>query len=222
MLENIKYAIFDMDGTLIDSLMLWDVLWEDFGERFLSVKGFRPEEKDDKAVRTMTLKDAMDHIHSVYNIAPDGAALLARANDMMREFYAETVQLKPGVREFLDTLRQRGVVMCVASATATDLLKIAMKHCELEKYFDKIFSCSEIGKGKDHPDIYFAALDHYGATVENTVLFEDSLTAIQTAVDIGLPTVAIYDKYNFGQETMKKIACEYISDGETLMKLINK
>lgn len=68
MLRNFKGAIFDMDETLGDSLMIWDILWEKFGLKFLNHKGFRPFEEDEKIVRTKTLKDAMEHIHSKYNI----------------------------------------------------------------------------------------------------------------------------------------------------------
>ena len=64
---NIKAAIFDMDGTLIDSLMVWDVLWCRFGEKYLNDKSFSPSEEDDKKVRTLTLKDAMNLIHNNYN-----------------------------------------------------------------------------------------------------------------------------------------------------------
>ena len=86
MLRNVKGAIFDMDGTLVDSLMLWDVLWEKFGIKFLNREGFRPFEEDDKIVRTKTLKDAMDHIHSKYNIGNSGEELLATANELMINF----------------------------------------------------------------------------------------------------------------------------------------
>ena len=56
---DIKVAIFDMDGTLVDSLMLWEMLWSTFGERYLNDKSFAPSIEDDKKVRTLTLKDAM-------------------------------------------------------------------------------------------------------------------------------------------------------------------
>ena len=92
MLSNIKGAIFDMDGTLVDSLMLWDVLWEKFGVKFLKREGFRPLKDDDKIVRTKTLKDAMDHIHSVYNIGSSGEELLETANELMINFYSNDVE----------------------------------------------------------------------------------------------------------------------------------
>ena len=221
MLKNIKGAIFDMDGTLIDSLMLWDVLWEKFGVRFLNREGFRPSEEDDKIVRTMTLKDAMDHIHSIYKIGSSGAHLLEMANEIMINFYSNDVELKKGVSEFLEYCYVKGIRMCIASASDMQLIKLAVEHLKIGKYFVSILSCAEIGKGKDQPDIYIKAMDSLGTSTEETCVFEDSHIAIDTADKIGMKTIGIYDKYNYGQEEMKKIATVYIAEGETLEKLID-
>ena len=75
--ENINGAIFDMDGTLVDSLFLWDVIWESFGRRFLHKEGFRPTPEDDKAARTLTLKDALVLMHENYGLAESASELLA-------------------------------------------------------------------------------------------------------------------------------------------------
>ena len=214
-----RYAIFDMDGTLIDSLMLWDVIWSTFGERYLHDKRFVPSPEDDKKVRTLTLKDAMHLIHINYNLGESGEELLALANTIINDFYANSVELKSGVREFLEHCQNKGVRMCIASATAPELLDVALKHCDIEKYFSKVFSCGTIGKGKEEPDIFLQAAEFLGAEIKETWLFEDSLTAIETAVKIGMPTVGIYDRYNFGHDRMKQIATEYIAEGETLLKL---
>jgi len=222
MLNKIKGAIFDMDGTLIDSLCLWDVLWEAFGKRYLGRTGFRPAEDADKAVRTMTLKDAMELVHQNYGLADSGAELLAAANEIFRNFYANEVQLKPGVREFLEHCRKAGIKMCIASATGPKLLQTAIDHCEIGAYFSEILSCGKIGKGKDQPDIYLAALEHLGTKKEETCVFEDSLVAIETAHKLELMTVAIYDKYNYGQAQMQQIADAYIAEGQTLLRLIEE
>ena len=87
MLKNIKGAIFDMDGTLVDSLMLWDILWKKFGNHFCENGNFAPSNADDKAVRTMTLKDAMEYIHTQYNIGKSGDELLETANKIMIETF---------------------------------------------------------------------------------------------------------------------------------------
>lgn len=220
MLKSIKGAIFDMDGTLIDSLMLWDILWDKFGEMFLQNKNFRPNRDDDKAVRTMNLKDAMNYLHAVYSIGNCGEELLETANEIFINFYSNEVEVKKGVVEFLEYCHTNGVKMCIASATDIRLIKIAIEHCHLEKYFSNIFSCAEIGKGKDEPDIYLKAIAYLGTEIEGTCIFEDSHIAIKTANKIGAKTVGIYDKFNYGQEEMKKIADVYIGEGETLLKLL--
>ena len=217
---NFKAAIFDLDGTLVDSLMLWDVLWERFGVNYRGDGDFRPSEADDKAVRTLPLKDAMELIHRHYEMGESGEELLAEANRIMIDFYANDVQLKPGVRAFLDHCEQRGVRMCVASATAPELLKVAMAHCDLDRYFEKIFSCAELGVGKDKPDIFLTAGAYFGLPNEDVCVFEDSAVAVETAVGIGMQTVAIYDRFNFGQERMRAIADRYIAEGESLSDLI--
>ena len=216
---DIKVAIFDMDGTLVDSLMLWDILWSTFGERYLNDKSFVPSLEDDKKVRTLTLKDAMYLIHKNYKLGESGEELLAEANRIMNNFYANSVELKDGVIGFLEHCKNNGVKMCIASATAPELIEVALKHCDIEKYFLKVFSCGTIGKGKDKPDIFLQAIEFLGAELKETWMFEDSLTAIETATKIGMPTVGIYDRYNFGQDRIKKIATNYIAEGETLLKL---
>lgn len=217
---KIKAAIFDMDGTLVDSLMLWDVLWSTFGEKYFNNKDFRPSAKDDKAVRTLTLKDAMELIHKNYNMGESGQQLLNFADNLLLEFYSNTVELKPGVREFLDYCKQNGVKMCIASATAPELVKLALKHCDIGEYFLKVFSCTDLGLGKDKPDIFLLASEFLGEELKDTWVFEDSVVAIETATKIGMPTIAIFDRFNFGQERMKEIATIYVAEGESLLKVI--
>ncbi len=220
MLGKIKGAIFDMDGTLVDSLMLWNLMWDHFGERFLHGEKFCPSDAANKAVRTMTLKDAMHYLYSQYPMGESGDELFEIANNLMINFYENEVQLKGGVLDFLKYCHEKGIKMCIASATDKKLVNIAMKHCGVEKYFAEVFSCAEVGKGKEEPDVYLKALEYLGTSKEETCVFEDSHIAIQTADEIGMQTVGIYDQYNYGQEEIKKIATEYIACGETLKKLM--
>ena len=217
---KIKAAIFDMDGTLIDSLMIWGVIWAKLGEKYLGNPDFLPRAEDDKKVRTLTLKDAMTLIHERYHLGESGEAVWNEASRIIGDFYENDVKLKAGAREFLEHCQKSGVKMCIASATAPDLIELAMKHCEIEQYFSKIFSCSQIGKGKEEPDVFLMAAAYFGEEKSETWVFEDSLVAIETAVGVGMPTVGIYDRFNFGQERIKEIATEYIGEGETLLKLM--
>lgn len=215
---NITGAIFDMDGTLINSLIVWDMLWEDMGVRYLGKKGFKPSLEDDRAVRTMTLIDAMTLIHNNYSIAESGKELWQFFNDYIKVFYAEKVEVKEDVLEFLDTLLQKGVKMCIASATALDLVEVALKKCGLEKYFSSIISCNDVGKGKDQPDVFLKALDILGTDLDTTWVFEDSALALDTASKAGFKTVGIYDPCNFGHDLARSVSDVYIDSGETIKK----
>ena len=217
-----KAAIFDMDGTLIDSLIFWEYLWSYCGERYLGDKGFSPREEDDKKVRTLTMKDAMYLIHDRYGIAESGEALLRVANDLIRDFYENRVELKDGAADFLAYCQKNGVKMCIASATAPELVRVAMKRCGIEPYFSAVISCADFGKGKDAPDVFLGAVGHLGECIEDTWVFEDSAVAVETAVNIGMPVVGIFDRNNYGQDKIRALARVYVGPGETLKKLIKE
>ena len=215
---KIQAAIFDMDGTLIDSLLLWEQIWQALGARYRD-SSFVPDPVDDRAVRTMTTAAAMDYIHHRYGMGDSAEELLVLANDMIRNFYAQEVQLKAGARELLEHYRRAGVRMCVASATAADLIEVAVQHCGIRHYFERIFSCADLGVGKDVPDVYLQAQEYLGTPTEETWVFEDSLTALYTAAGIGLPTVGIYDRHNDRQDQIAAVATVYVGAEETLRKL---
>ena len=219
-MNGIRGAIFDLDGTLIDSLIIWKEIWRKIGVRYFNNENFRPSDEDDKAMRTMTTAEAMDYTHKKYGIGESGKELTEFFSGLLEKFYAEEVKLKEGVKSFLGYLEEHGVKMCVATATDKKLAKVALKHTGIDAFFDEIISCVDVGCGKDKPDIYIAAADRLGTAIGETCVFEDSLTAIQTAKNLGMKTVGIFDRNNYGQEDINKTADEYIAEGENLLKLI--
>ena len=112
--------------------------------------------------------------------------------------------------------------MCLATANDEDLVEVVLKHCNIEKYFSKLFSCKELGKGKESPDVFFLALDYLGTPKEETWVFEDSFVALNTAAKAGFPTVGVYDKYSFRQDILKENSDIYISENEDVSILISK
>lgn len=217
---KIKGAIFDMDGTLIDSLWCWKEFWEWGGREFFGIEGYRPDEALDKAVRTMVLADAMDYVHEICGFGRDGKELMDHFDEILPGLYETKIMMKPGAKEFLDYCKEQGIRMVLASATEQVLIEIALRRHDMNKYFSGVLSCAVIGKGKEHPDIYEAALEILGTPREETWVFEDSFVALETAAKIGMPTVGVYDRYAFEQERLKNSSTHYIAKGETLMKLV--
>ena len=217
---NIKGAIFDMDGTLIDSLWCWNELWEWAGRTFLGIEGFRPFPEFDRAVRTMVLSDAMDYIHEKCGLGRDGKELLDHFNAILPELYATKIGMKDGALDFLEYCRSKGIKMILASATEPKLIEIAIQRHGLDRYFGTVLSCADIGKGKDEPDIFEDALHILGTNREETWVFEDSYVALETAAGIGLKTVGVFDPYAFEQKRLKASSDIYIAEGETLMKIV--
>ena len=214
-------AIFDMDGTLVDSLMLWDILWAEFGKRYFSDSTYRPSKDADKAVRTMHFKDATKFLHTKFGIGKNPEELYLLSNEIFIDFYTNKVKIKKGVLEFLDYLYKNNVKMCIASASEQKLVELAIKCCGLEKYFSAVISCADIGKGKDTPEVFFLAHKHLGTQLSRTWVFEDSYVALTTAANSGFKTVGVFDKYSYNQDIMKEKSDIYISENEDMSKLID-
>ena len=220
--SKMKAAIFDMDGTLVDSLGFWGIIWSDIGHDHLGIENFVPDEQLDKQVRTMIFTDAMLLVRDTYKINCTDEEFTSYATRKLGDFYRETVAVKDGCVEFLDYLKSSGIKMCLASATDMKYVNIALDCLDLRKYFDAVMSCSEIGIGKDKPDIYLKALSSLGTLPEETYIFEDSFVALETAKKIGLYTVGVYDKYSFDQERLKRSSKIYLGSDTDMRALIEK
>ena len=218
---KINAAVFDLDGTLINSLIVWGELWKAFGEKYMGDASFVPDKEIDMALRTMTLKDACDLLCKKYNMGESGEALLDETNEFVADFYSNSVEFKDGAEEFLKILKESGTKMCVATATSSELVKYAIKRLGVDRYIDTVLSCGDIGKGKDKPDIFLLACEHLGVKPEDAWMFEDSAVALMTAKSIGMKTVGIYDAFNYGHDILKENADIYIDDGETLLKVLD-
>lgn len=219
---KLKGAIFDMDGTLIDSLGLWDILWADFGKRYGDGTPFVPDEVTDRYIRTVILPEAMRFLHERCRIGGSAEEVFRVADDCFINFYRTKVELKPGVREFLDSCAANGVKMCIASAGEPHLIQAVFEHCDLGKYFSGVVSCASVGKGKEAPDVFLAARERLGTPMDETWVFEDSVLALETAHKAGFHTVGIYDCHNHDPERVRALSTLYIAKGEGLDRLIGK
>lgn len=218
---EMKSAIFDLDGTLVDSLFFWEWMYDDLAKTFCNGQKIILTPEDNKAFRTTLVKDVVVVLYEKYGVANSSEELAEYINKSIQDFYKNRVMPKAGVIEFLEHLKATGVKMCIASATAMNELEIAVKSCGLDKYIDKLFSCSELGFGKEKPDVFLNAAEYLGADISQTWVFEDSLLALTTARKAGFKTVGIFDKNNpYTVEQLKAVSDIFIGENDTLAKLV--
>lgn len=188
---NIEGAIFDFDGTLVDSMELWRTL----GTRYLINKGCEPEANLWDITKTMTLFEAAKYFNNVYGLNETEGDIIRGLNELIEEDYRYDIQLKPGARDFIENLSSKGVPMIIASATEQYMVAAAVERLGLEDYFLSILSCKDIGIGKEEPDIFLEALNILETPMATTIVFEDSLHAIVSAKEAGFPVAAVFDPH---------------------------
>jgi len=186
---KMKGAIFDLDGTLLDSMPVW----ENIGEDYLRGKGQTPSPNLRETLKPMSLLQVAQHFRSDYHISDSEEEIRAQINAMLESAYYHTVPLKATVNPFLQELKTRGVKMCVATATDRHLVEAALERLGVATYFCGIITCYEAGAGKDRPDAFHQALALLETDSNETVVFEDALHAIQTAKLAGFWVAGVYD-----------------------------
>lgn len=209
--KAIRGAIFDVDGTLLDSMYLWDRV----GEDYLQGKGIAPLPDMEERVRTMSMMQIAQYCQEAYGMTEPAQQIIDEINGMVLEKYRNEVQPKPGVKALLSMLREKGVALAVATASDRCLIEEALERTGLLPYFDVFLTCSEVGAGKDSPAIFYTACKAMGTRPEETVLFEDSLYSMKTAKKEGFLVAAVFDESAAGEtEEIQQLADWYVQTPE--------
>ncbi len=201
-------AIFDVDGTLLDSMSIWDTI----GSDYLRSIGYEPRENLNEVFKNMSLLQAAEYYRREYGVTRSAGEIMDGVNAMLERFYRHEAPLKPGAAELVERLRRKGVRLCIATATDRFLVEAALERCGILSYFEKIFTCSEVGRGKDEPMIFEAALDFLGTEKSKTLVFDDALYAVRTAKGAGFPVAAVYDSHEKAQAEIRALADLYLED----------
>ena len=201
---ELKHAIFDLDGTLLDSMPVWDSL----AGRYLAKNGRQAKPGLRAILSTLAMRGSAEFLIQEYDLDKDADTVMAEMNEMGMIDYRDNVPAKQDAIAYLEALRAKGVKMCVATATDRPLVESALKRLDMEKYFTRVFTCTEVGAGKRQPDIFYVAMEHLGGTKEDTVIFEDSLHAISTAHKYGFRVAAVPDASSAKDEAEIKALAE--------------
>ena len=213
----IKGAIFDADGTLLDSMPMWSGV----GSGYLRTLGLEAEEDLDERFRDMSLYQSAVCLKEEYGLSLTLEEIGAGINNMVDKLYAESVLLKSGVAELLEGLKNRGVRMCVATASEAYQIRMALERCGVAHYFEKILSCVDVGHGKDEPIIFRQAQALLETDKADTFVFEDALYAVRTAKADGYNVIGVHDDSVEDWRTMMYLSDHYISDYQDLESFWN-
>ncbi len=201
-------AVFDVDGTLLDSMSIWDTV----GADYLRSIGFKPKENLNEVFKDMSLDQAARYYQTEYGVTLSVEEITEGVNALLEDFYRHRAALKLGAGELVRELSRRGVKLCVATATDRYLVEAALERCGVLSCFGRIFTCGEVGHGKNEPHIFEAALRFLGTVREETLVFDDALYAVRTAKKAGFPVAAVYDSHEKGQAQVRALADVYLEN----------
>lgn len=188
--KGIEGAIFDIDGTILDTMPIWDQA----GVRYLETLGITADQSIGKKMFSMTISQAANYLIDEFNLDKDKETVIIGIQKAVADFYKYEAQFKPGMKELLKDLKESGIKVVAATSTDRELFTPAMERLDFGKYFDRIYTCTEEGMSKGEPDIFRNILAFMGTKPENTWLFEDGLYSATTACQEGIKIVGCYDE----------------------------
>ena len=206
-------AIFDLDGTIIES----NSVWEKLDVIMLNRRGIKPNDEFIKALTAMSYEEAAEEFRKLgVNIS---TSEFMEEIDILAEYeYAHNIKLKDGIKEYLELLKENNVKIGLATASTPKLYLSVLKNNGVYDFFDAFVTTYDVGKGKEYPDIYIETARQLGASKEKCVVFEDIFKAINTAYLAGMITVAVYDDYSaLDKEKMCLISDKYIQNFNELL-----
>lgn len=213
--HKIRAVIFDADGTLVDSMPMWNSITYEYA----ALKGVYAPPGLSKTLNAMCLEQCAAYYRDVLGVPGTLSAITAEIVEMAREKYRTAVPEIPGAAEFAAALRARGIHTAVATASDLKTLWPALERLSIAPGIEAAESCTTVGKSKESPDIYLKCAVDFGASPAECVVFEDALYAVRTAKKAGFSVVGVLDPAQTAEERAEFLAlCDRcISDYTALL-----
>lgn len=213
-INKFKGAIFDLDGTLFDSMGIW----KEVDLAFFKNHGMKmPSDYQDK-IQDMHFKTMAIYTKERFHLKMSIDDIMDEWCDLCYDKYANDVPLKSGVKEFLELLKENNIKIAFATANTTELSEVCLENNGISEYFDAHAYLHETETDKSDPDVYLLACKRLGLSPNECIVFEDLLAGIKGAVKGGFTVCGVYDKHSRRDTgSIKRIADYYINSFEELL-----
>lgn len=205
MLSGIDAVLFDLDGTLIDSMWMWEAIDIEYLARF----GIPFEKSYQQGIEGMSMTETAVYFKERFGIKDSVEKMKADWNDMAIHKYRHDIKLKPGVMEFLIWLNKNGIKTGIGTSNSMELCVEALSARGVEDYFQSVHTSNEVKAGKPSPDIYLLVAKELGVEPEKCLVFEDLYQGICAGKNAGMKTCAIADDYSKDTWQKKIEAADY-------------
>ncbi|OGO89581.1 MAG: hypothetical protein A2Y24_00105 [Clostridiales bacterium GWE2_32_10] len=190
MFENVKTVIFDVDGTMVDSVHVWKTINTEFFGQF----GILLDTENMRQILSLGFDDAAEYCSRNYNIPYTANEVKNIWNEKGIEYYSKQVTLKDGFRELLENLKSNNFKIGVATNNSKKIINFLFQKENILKKFDIILTSEDVQKRKPDPEMFVKIANHFGTELNNCLVFEDSKTGMMAAKIVGMKVCAVLDK----------------------------
>lgn len=209
MFQNIEAVIFDLDGTLIDSMGIWHQIDIDY----LASYDFSLPEDLHQNIEGMSFTETAQYFKERFQIPDDVEVIKDRWHDMAREHYAHHIQLKKGALQVLDYLDKKGMALGIGTSNYSELVDLVLENHQIKHRFQSIRTSCEVERGKPYPDIYLLVAKDLNVNPERCLVFEDIPNGILAAKRAEMKTCAVFDEASkHVQNQLMEMSDYYIQD----------
>ena len=207
--SDIEAVIFDLDGTLADSM--W--MWADIDREYLSRFGLKPNRELGAKVAGMSMEETAAFFKANYGIKDSIDRIMQDWVDMSLDNYRHKVRFKPYAVRTLEVFRDNGVRMAIASSNGMEMVRACLESNDTARYFDAVVTSSEVRQGKPAPDVYLLAARRIGADPRHCLVFEDIPAGVIAGHAAGMKTIGVRDDYSSGSESDMRALADAYFDG---------
>ncbi|EFU76882.1 HAD family hydrolase [Lachnoanaerobaculum saburreum] len=208
MIKNIKACIFDLDGTLVDSMWMWPEIDKEYLGRF----GIEYDDNLKNEIDGISFHETAVYFKNKFGISDSIEKICKDWEDMAYDKYKNEVKEKRGCQKFLEQLKSKGIKMGIATSNKRSMVDVVLESLGMKNFFEVITTSDEVKKGKPAPDVYLTTAKLLNVEPKHCLVFEDVVAGIVAGKSAGMKVCAVEDDFTREVRQRKKELSDYYID----------